>query len=205
MPVGYSLEEFEEVISKNRQKQTEFLSGRRKVGLMKLFEPRGKTVRTGKSFSHKLLIEIGLNVLRIKSVEEGRTANGFPKVTISFYKSPTDSWYNNSDLPYDTIDCTHLLMEKKTGNFAESWFKPFTRDFTREDFKKIKVGKDVKCIVCHREEAFKQGGQQLYYKQGRNFGKPIILIKPEIVKVFHIDTLDEDIEINYFSLYKPIK
>lgn len=205
MPVGYSLREISEIVKKNRKKQTEFLSGRRKEGLDKLFFLRGKTVRTGKSFVHKLLIEIGLQTLKIKSVQEGKTANGFPKVTISFYKSPTEGWYNNSDLQYATIDCTHLLMESNTGDFKSSWFKPFTREFTREDFKKIIPGKEIKCIVLHREEAFMRGGQQMIYKQGRNMGKPIVLIKPEIIKVFHIDTPDEDIELNYFTLYKPLK
>ena len=205
MPAKYSLKEVEEVVDKNRRKQEYFLSGKRKEGIEKLFQARGKTVRTKNSFVHKALIEIGLQTLTIKSVTEGKSANGFPKVTIQFYKSPTDGWFNNSDIQYATIDCTHLLMERSEGDFKSLWFRPFTKQFTRADFKKIIKGKQIKCIVAHREERFMRGGQQMIYKQGRNMGKPIVLVKPEIIKVFHIDTPDEDIEVPYFKLYIPIK
>lgn len=204
MPARYSLSDIKDVVKKNREKQTEFLSDERLLELQDLFCPKGKTVRTGKGYTHKLFVEIGLQTLSV-SVKKGKTKNGYPKITVSFHKNPVPSWWNNSDLSYDTIDCTHLIMNETTGNFSKQWFKPFSKNFTEKDFNKIPKGAKIKCIVSHVEERFIQNGQQMYYKQGRNFAKPIILTKPEITEVFHIDTPNEDIEIDYFKLHKKVK
>jgi len=191
--------------------ENEFLSGARLLGLNKIFCPKGHTVKSTK----KLYVEIGLHTLRLKEVKEGRTKNGFKKMTVSFYKSPNkydidgkefhQSLGNNSDVTYDTIDCTHMLMAKSTGDFKSEWFRPFTRGFTKEDFRRLPVGKELKAVVAHKEEAFILNGKQVLYERGVRGGCPIILIKPEIVSVHHVDTLDKDIEVNYFKLYIPLK
>jgi hypothetical protein len=204
MPVRYTSGEFEKVVAKNRHLQHQFLSGNRLAALQKLFSPKGKAVRTEKNYTYKLLIEIGLQTLKVK-VNKGKTKHGYDKITVSFHKSNTESWFNNSDLRYDPICCNHLLTYKKDGNFNNLWYKSFTNSLNEEDFKKIPKGVEVKCVVAHREEKFEQYGQQMYYKQGRNIGKPIVLLKPEIEKVYHIDTPDSEIEIDYFKLYKRVK
>ena len=190
---------------------TQFLSGERFVGLQKLMCPKGHSVNKAK----KLYIEIGLQKLQLKEAKEGKTKNGYPKVTVSFYKPPekhtiddkefTSSLGNNTDTAYSTIDCTHVLKNKSTGDFKSMWFRPFTNCFTREDFKRLPKGAELKCIVIHQEEYFIVNGKRLLHERGSKFGEEIIMIKPEVVTVYHIDTPDEDIKINYLKLYKPLK
>lgn len=187
---------------------TQFLSGERLLGLQKIMSPKGRNK------NKKFYIPIGLHTLKLK-VKEGKTKYGGAKVTVSFYKPPekyetekgefTDSYTNNTNMAYEDIDCTHMLIAKRTGDFSKQWYRPFSKAFTKEGFKKLPNGKWLKCVVLHKEEAFKVGGVQMLYERGKKFGEPIVLIKPEVVKVYHIDTPDSEIEFDYKKLYKPLK
>jgi len=59
--------------------------------------------------------------------------------------------------------------------------------------------------VKHKEELWKQKGQVIKYAQGHKMGEPIVLLKPEVVAVYPIDTPDEEIKLNYFKLYEPFQ
>ena len=177
--------------------ETQFLSGDRSELLQKMFAPKTHKVGSVK----KLYVEIGLQVLKIKDIKEGRTKGGYKKMTVSFYKKPNKE---KSNLSYDTINTTHMMMNETTGRFSDEWFRPFTRCFTKADFKRLPKGKELKAVVAHKEEMFILKGEQVLREKGMRAGEPIILTKPEIVAVYHIDTPDEDIKFKYSSLYIPI-
>jgi hypothetical protein len=192
-----------------------FLSGDRQQILDAMFQPKSKVVRTNTSFIRKLVIEIGIQELKIRKIVEGKTAKGYPKIIVSWHKHPgkymidgeefNNSSASNKDNIYDTIDCLHLVQDKDRASFAKYWFRPFTNSFSRETLLRIPKGRKFKCIVAHVEEAFKERDKQMYYKQGNRIGQPIVLLKPEIVKVYPLETPNKDIKIDYFKLYKPIK
>lgn len=186
----------------------QFLSGERLEGLQKIMSPKGRNK------NKKFYINTGLHTLKLK-VKEGKTKYGAAKVTVSFYKPPekyetekgkfTNSYTNNTNMAYEDIPCTHMLVSKRQGDFKSLWFRPFTKNFTREDFKRLPNGKWLKCVVAHVEEAFIVNGEKMLYLQGKKFGEKIVMIKPEVVAVYHIDTPDSKIEVNYLKLYKPLK
>ena len=183
----------------------EFITGKRRAGLLKLFRDKGIYVKTGKGKAQKLLIGIGLHTLSLSKVSYGKTKNGYAKCTVSFHKSPKESWFNNSDLSYCTIDGTHLLTNRGGGDFSKSWYLPFTNQFSKEDFETLRQGTKYKCIVQHRERQWTNNGIPMRYQQGSHMGELIIRVEPEVVAVYDIETPDEDIDIPYFKLYKPVK
>lgn len=198
---------------RNRLIQNEFLSGERLDGLYRLMGTKWHCVRTAKSYTTKSLIEIGLNTLKVKDIVFGKTANGYDKATVVLYKSPkTEACLtkNGEDInytveTYDTISCTHVLQQRTTGDFSKEWFKPFSKGFRKEDFEQLKKNTLYKCVVLQKEELFVMNGKQMVYEQGNKMGKPIVLIRPQVIEVYDIDTPDENIKFDYKKLYQPIK
>lgn len=211
MPVGYSLEEFDEVTSKNKDKQTEFLSGRRKEGIDKLFQLRGK--------KKGLFIPIGLNMLKLTDIKKTTTKQGTLMYVLEFKKEEARevindkvyeygwvSSFNNSTYPYLPIRCYHIINNNKSVDFKHSFYKTFTNNIAEKDLLKLKKGLLFKGVIKYVEEYWELGnGKRQKHDRGNNFGKDIVLVKPEIESIYHINTPDEEIELNYFKLYVPIK
>lgn len=191
----YSLSEAQEIVRRNRDSQDKFLSGKRKEGLDRLFGGRGA--------GGKLKIEIGLQTLKLTKKEARKTKTGGDMIVLSFYKPPIDSSFKKTKDSYDLISCYHILGGYGTGDIEEDWFKSFTTCFTAKDFDHIKKGDSYLCLVKHTEEYFIKDGEYVTYEKGINYQKPIIVIKPSIVKVYPIGT--ENIEVNYFKLFEPLK
>ncbi|MGD9581012.1 MAG: hypothetical protein AB7V50_06540 [Vampirovibrionia bacterium] len=162
-------------------------------------------VDTGKTYAYKILPEIGLNEMILKEIKFGKTKSGFQKCTLTWTKSPIDSWFRQGKESYVPIECTHLLFGKNPSNFENIWFTPFSNEGTKEQFEGLIRNTRYKCIVLHREEQFTRNGIPLRYTSGRVMGQLMIRIKPEIVAVYAIDTPDEEIKFSYFKLYVPVK
>jgi len=182
-----------------------FITGKRMDGLTKLFRPKGKAARSPSGYTFKLLIEIGIQELKLKTVKKTVSKNGNNMMLVEFHKSPTPSWYRITEERYDTIKCFHLLNKKGSDRFHELWYRPFSNELSYEQFKNIKQASMYKCVIKHKEELWKQKGQVMTYAQGHKMGEPIVLLKPEVVAVYPIGTPDKEIKINYFRLYEPFK
>lgn len=200
MPVLYRVEEYLALTRSNRSKQNEFLSGDRIIGLHKLFSPKERYVNN----AAKMKIEIGLQELKISAVERKKTRYGQDMLVVSFWKAPI-ALPNGSKKGYDTIDCYHILQKEDSGDFNNNWFRPFTTNFTYSTFSEVKKNQKYLCLVLHREKLFEQNGEAVKYERGDNIGQDIVLVEPEIIKVYPQGTNKEDIKVNYFSLYKPLK
>jgi len=74
-----------------------------------------------------------------------------------------------------------------------------------ESFAGIKKNNKYLCLILHREKLFEQNGEVVKYERGDKAGQDIVIIEPEIVKVYPQGLNKEDIKVNYFSLYKPLK
>src|SRR6056297_484075 len=182
-----------------------FITGKRMDGLTRLFRPKGKAVRSTSGYVFKLLIEIGIQELKLKTVKKKVSKNNNSMMFVEFHKSPIPSWYRLTEERYDTIKCFHLLNKKGSDRFSKLWYRPFSNELSYEQFKDIKQASKYKWVVKHKEELWKQKGQVIKYAQGHKMGEPIVLLKPEVVAVYPIDTPDEEIKLNYFKLYEPFK
>lgn len=185
--------EIEEIIKRNREKQNEFLSGERKQYLEELFRKRGS--------GGKLKIEIGIQELKIIKKTKRKTSTGVDILDISFYKPPSSSSFRNTKDSYSTIDCYHTL-NGYGGDFENEWFKHSTKCFSEEDFAHINKGDVFLCLVKHVEKLFEKYGKIVTYEKGNRFGQDIVIVEPQIIKVYPIGT--EDIKIDYFKLYEPL-
>lgn len=211
-----------EIAQKNALKQTEFLSGKRKAGLERIFSIRG----TKKG----VYPPIGLNVLILDKIVKKKTRNRMPMYVLSFKKHGErmiindksmplgwSSHFNNVQYPYLPIVCYHIIQTNISVDFAHRFYEKFTTNLAEKDLLKLKEGLLFKGVVRYVEEPWTldDGSIKLYGATLANrfsstnrvdmSGEPMIFPKPEIAKLYHIDTPDEDIEINYFRLYKPYK
>ena len=188
-------EEAREKARKNIGKQNEFLSGERKAGLNRLFG--------GKGAGGKLKIEIGLQELKIAQKAKKKTRTGGDMIVLSFYKHPKESSMRKTKESYSPINCYHMLRDTGSGEFDKIWFQSFTTGLTEGDFKDINKGDTFLCVVKHVEKLFEKDGEIVTYSKGFRFGKPIIIVEPHIVAIYPLGT--ENIEIQYFTLYEPLK
>jgi hypothetical protein len=196
MPLLYGAREYEQLTRKNRAKQRTFLSGDRVLGLIKLFGPKERG-------SDKMKIEIGVQELTIRAIERKKTRYGQDMLVLSFWKPPM-VLPNGSKKGYDMIDVYHILQEQG-GDFENNWFRPFTTSLSYDQFAEVKKNNKYLCLVLHREKLFEQNGEVVKYERGDKAGQDIVIIEPEIVKVYPPGLNKEDIKVNYFSLYKPLK
>lgn len=184
----------------------EFLSGKRLWGINKLMRTKFKRVTSGKSYTYKALPEIGLNELTLKSVVKGKTKRGQDKMTITFTKSPIESWFRNGKESYLPITCIHTLSDKDGEDFDNLWFRPITfSKISENQLKTLKCGDKYKCVVLHKEDPWIENGKPMKYKQGGKIGQDIVQLKPEIIKIYNINTPDSKIPINYLRLYKAYR
>lgn len=181
---------------KNRAKQSEFLSSERKEGLERLFGAKGS--------DNKLKIEIGLQELKLTGKDKKKARNGKEMMVLKFWKAPVESNFRNTKNSYDTIDCYHMLQEQCYGEFDDNWFKSFTTCLDEKSFDKVKKNDKYLCLIQHVERLFVKDGEVMKYEQGDKIGEDIVIIEPQIINVYPIETNIETIKINYFSLYKPL-
>lgn len=222
MPVRYGLHQYSKITEKNSLKQTEFLSGKRKALLDKMFFTKG--TRKG------VYPPIGLNILKLDSIVKKKTRNGIPMYVLAFKKegerivfgdkSFPFGWYsffNNTIYPYLPLMCYHIIRVEKSVDFAHRFYEKFTDNLAEKDLLKLTKGLLFKGIVRHIEEPWilSDGSIKTYdhtlisgfstKRKEDRIGEPMIFPKPEIAKLYHIDTPDSEIEIKYSGLFKPYK
>jgi len=172
----------------------EFLTGERSSMLFRMF--------CGKRSKGKLMIEVGIQKLKLVKIEKREANNGQPMMALSFWKPPVEVPHLKNKLAYNTIECRHMLQPKRTKSFKDNWFLPFTSCLDEKSFTVLEKNKFYLCLVQQDEERFFKGAEVLKYTRGRNVGEDIILVKSHIVKVLPPDTNIENFNIDYFNLYK---
>lgn len=152
-----------------------------------------------KKVGQKFYIPIGLNELKLKSVEKRETKRkGLFMYVIEMWKSPEKTNLQFDKASFKSIQCFHMLTDKFKGNFNSSWYRPFTDNLKEEDFEAFKQheGKWFNALVKQKEDS-------AILKDKYDKLREVEFVKPEIVKVFPIDKTD--VKFNYLDLYEPLQ
>jgi|GEM_PF-5571528 len=152
----------------------------------------------------KLKVEIGLQnlVLKSKTIENGWYGR---QIKLSFYKPPAQFSQLKSKVSYQTIDCIHVLRDKRYISFKDNWYKNYTTGLDEKSFDVLKKGMKFLCLIEQSEKMFNKDGENQKYKKGGRIGEEIVLVDCSIRKIFKHDYDRSKIEYNYMDLYKELK
>ena len=175
----------------------EFLTGDRLDIIYRMFY--------GKRSRGKLKIGIGLQELKLTVKEKRVARNRSEMMALEFWKAPAFIPGLKNKVSYHTISCRHMLQPQRLSSFKDNWYRPFTNCLDEKSFTAINKGEIYLCLVKQVEEKFIKQGEIIRYRRGSKIGDEIILVKPEIVKVYPPDIERDTIKINYFELYEFLK
>ena len=169
------------------------LSSEKIAFLNKMFQDKPVTTKssTGKSFTTKYHIPVGLQKLKLSKVEKKETKRkGMWMYVVEFKKDPEHIDRMATKASFKPIYCYHILTGTKDGNFSDQWFKRFTNNLKESDFEKLKKyeGKYFQALVKQKEKVIMVGSVSRK------------TIEHEILNVYPLDKTD--IEFNYLDLYE---
>lgn len=150
----------------------------------------------------KLKIEIGFHELILKGKDKRKTRNGGEMMVLKFWKPPRQFEGLKNPISYHPIQCYHILSSKKSISFKDNWMKRFTVGLDEKSFTAIEKGEKYLCLIQQVERPFEKDGKIMKYEKGNKVGEDIDVVQPEILKVYPPGTNIEDININWFELYK---
>jgi len=149
----------------------------------------------------KVKIEIGIQELTLKVKQKEMGFYG-EQMVLKFWKPPFSVPNLKSPVSYHTIDCIHLLRNKRIASFRDNWFKSFTTCLDEKSFKVINKGDKFLCLIMQQEQTFSErNGEAATYNKGERSGEEIVVVKPNIISVHPLGT---KVEFNYFDLYKKL-
>lgn len=181
-------------ISKNR---SSFLSVESQANLSHIFG--------AKKVGGKLKIEIGWQMLELKTIEKKKTKNGGEMMVLKWWKAPAEFEELKGKISYSTIDCYHILQRKSYGTFEDNWFKSFTTCLEESQFGDINKGSKWMCLVMQEEQLIEKQGEVVTYEKGNRAGEDVVRVIPKIIEIHPEDYDTSERKLDYLKLYKTLK